>query len=508
MYKLEDWAAVQKVYKQTNSKRETAKILGISRNTVKKLLALDEEPVYQRVVYHSCIDPYKEQIIEWRCKPFEFNGTRIFKELVKIGYEGSIGPLYRFLRKVDEDTELISSKATERVETPVGDQAQFDWTEYDMMVGGRIRKVYCFAMILAASRKKSMVFSLKEDSDAIYEAIQELFEDLGGVTLEMLIDNPKSLVIENDPKTEEDIRYNPHALLLAKHLGTELNACPYYWPRKKGKIENPFKYIEEQFVKGNSFATMEELNRRGKQFIDEWCDEIHGTTRRIPNQHYLLEEKQALLPLTKKRLRFKPLQTRIVSSDSFISIDGSKYSVPVKYVGKTVKYRMIYGFRIEIYDRNEDLILKLEKSYKQHDVVVDKEHYAPIATKFSTSMPQIRRDFTARFKHGKEYLDAAERKVQQPTRHARQILLLTDLYDDEFLDRFIAYSISQDKMDFTSFKSLLKDYNSGKIDLPEAVAADNEHADTADAVSYRDDDPNLTRDCNYYEEYAMTEVAR
>lgn len=32
---LEDWAAVQKVYKTTKSKRATAKILGISRNTVK-----------------------------------------------------------------------------------------------------------------------------------------------------------------------------------------------------------------------------------------------------------------------------------------------------------------------------------------------------------------------------------------------------------------------------------------------------------------------------------------
>jgi ATP-dependent Clp protease ATP-binding subunit ClpX len=39
---LQDWAAVQRVYKQTHSKRKTAEILGISRNTVKKLLALDE----------------------------------------------------------------------------------------------------------------------------------------------------------------------------------------------------------------------------------------------------------------------------------------------------------------------------------------------------------------------------------------------------------------------------------------------------------------------------------
>ena len=266
----------------------------MSRNTVRRLLELTEEPVYRRLVRKSILDDYKEQIIIWRCKPFEFNGTRIFRELMKIGYEGSIGPVYRFLRIIDEDTELISSKATERVETPPGDQAQFDWTEYQITVNGRKRTVYCFAMILAASRKKAVVFSLKQDADAIYEAIQELFEDLGGVTLELLIDNPKALVIDNDPKSEEEIRYNPHALLLAKHLGTELNACPYYWPRKKGKIESPFKYIEEQFVKGNEFATMEELNRRGKRFVDAWCDETHTTTRRIPNQHYLLEEKQTL----------------------------------------------------------------------------------------------------------------------------------------------------------------------------------------------------------------------
>lgn len=316
MYGLQDWAAVQRVYKQTHSKRETAKILKISRNTVKKLLELKEEPVYKRTVYKSCLDEYKELIIEWRCEPYEFNGTRIFKELKDRGYTGSIGPVYRFLQRVDEDVGLISSKATVRIETPPGDQAQFDWSEYSLVVGGRERKVYCFSMILAASRKKAVCFSLKVDAAAIYEAIQELFDDLGGVTLELLIDNPKALVIENNPKSEDEIRYNPQALMLAKHLGTELNACPCYWPRKKGKIESPFKYIEEQFIKGNTFATMEELNRRGKEFINKWCDEVHGTTKRIPNQHYLLEEKATLLPLPKTHYLIKKLQLRIISPDS------------------------------------------------------------------------------------------------------------------------------------------------------------------------------------------------
>lgn len=504
MYGLQDWAAVQRVYKQTHSKRETARILKLSRNTVKKLLELKEEPAYNRMIYKSCLDEYKELIIEWRCKPYEFNGTRIFKELKKKGYAGSIGPVYRFLQRVDEDVGLISSKATVRIETPPGDQAQFDWSEYSMVIGGRERKVYCFAMILAASRKKAVCFSLKVDAEAIYEAVQELFDDVGGVTLELLIDNPKALVIENNPKSEDEIRYNPQAMMLARHLGTELNACPCYWPRKKGKIESPFNYIEEQFIKGNTFATMEELNRRGKEFVNEWCDEVHGTTKRIPNQHYLLEEKATLLPLPQTRYRIKELQKRIISPDSYISVGGSKYSVPVKYVDKTLQFRITYGFRIEVYDLKEKLILTLEVSDKKHDVRTTPEHYEAIAAPVGTSVPQIRRDFTSRFSNGQRYLEAAGRKYDQPTHYARKIMLLSDLYDDATLDRFIGYCVDVGKLDIASFKGILKEYNAGLLSIPNPVV--KETAAVVCGNNYRDDDPALTRDCSYYEANAMAEV--
>ncbi len=504
MYGLQDWAAVQRVYKQTHSIRATAKILGIARNTVKKLLKQTKEPVYNRTVYKSCMDEFKELIIKWRCKPYEFNGTRIFRELKKAGYTGSIGPVYRFLKRVDEDVGLISSKATVRIETPPGDQAQFDWSEYSMVINNREQKVYCFSMILAASRKKAVCFSLEVDAAAIYEAIQELFDDLGGVTQELLIDNPKALVIENNPKSEDEIRYNPQALIMARHLGTELNACPCYWPRKKGKIESPFHYIEEQFIKGNTFATMEELNRRGKTFVNEWCNKVHGTTKRIPNQHYLLEEKETLLPLPKTHYQIKELQSRIISPDSYISIGGNKYSVPVKYVDKMLQFRITYGFRIEIYDMKENWLLSLEVSDKKHMVHTDPAHYEAIATPVSTSIPQIRRDFSSRFKNGQRYLEAAGRKFDQPTHHARKIMLLGDLYDDATLDRFIGYCIEEDKMDIASFKSILRDYNAGRLVLPEPASEGT--MEEGCEKEYRDDDPALTRDCSYYEVNTMAEV--
>lgn len=497
MKNLKDWAAVHKVYGKTKSKRATASILGISRNTVKRLLSMKEEPVYHRTSYSSKIDPYKEQIIEWRCEPYDFNGTRIFRELKKLGYSGSISPIYRFLKKVDEDVDgHISSKATVRHESPPGDQAQFDWTEYQVSVGGRYRTVYCFAMILAASRKKAVCFSLKQDADAIYEAVQELFDDIGGVTLELLIDNPKAFVTSNNPKSEDEIRYNPRALLMATHLGTELNACPCYWPRKKGKIERPFNYIEEQFIKGNSFASMEELNQRGKEFVNEWCDEVHTTTKRIPNQHYLLEEKALLMPLPEKHYYTSNLQERKISPDGYIHVKSNKYSVPVKYVGKKVFFRILYGFRIMIYDNKEVFILSREAFDGKHNIRTDAEHYEAIAPKTPTSIPQIRRDFTERFTNGAAYLMAAGRKFDQPTHYARKIMEFQELYDDDVLDAFIGIAVREDKLDIRSFKMLLREYNNGTMNLNE------QQKNSTSCSKDPPDEHALIRDCSYYEEFA------
>lgn len=242
MKDLQQWAAVTELHRQKVPKQQIAKQLNMSRNTVKRLLRLKEEPRYIREHYPSKMEPYMEKIILWRTHPeYDFNGTRIFRELKKLGYTGTINPIYRVLQKLDEEScGEISKKATVRVETPPGDQAQFDWSEYQVPVNNQIRTIYCFSLVLAASRKKAVCFSLTVDAEAIYEAIQELFDDLGGITQELLIDNPKALVIDNNPRSEDEIRYNQQALLLAAHLGTELNACNCYWPRTKGKCEKPF----------------------------------------------------------------------------------------------------------------------------------------------------------------------------------------------------------------------------------------------------------------------------
>lgn len=490
MKDLQQWAAVQELYKRKVPILQIAKQLGMSRNTVKRLIRLKEEPKYTRSHYPSKVEPYMKQIIKWRVSPeYDFNGTRIYRELKHMGYQGSINPIYRALKKVDEDRSGISPEATVRIETPPGDQAQFDWSPYELEINGKIRKVYCFTMILAASRKKAICFSLLSDADAVYEAIQELYYDLGGVTLELLIDNPKALVIENNPKGEDEIKYNAHALLLAAHLGTELNACNCYWPRTKGKIEKPYQYIEEQFIKGNIFQSMEDLNIKGKEFIREWNKVVHTTTRRIPDEFFGSEEANALLPLPNTRFKMKPLEKRVISNDSFIHIDTNKYSVPVKYAAKQLQYRIVYGFRIELYTMESEYIMSLEVLDGKHGTFKDAEHYEAIAVKTSKSIPQIKRDFTKTFKNGEAYLKAAAAVFQQPSYHARKILELQDLYEPDVLDKILAYAMAHDILDIKSIKQLIRN------DFFEIMAYTNKIIGIVEAT----DIEGITRSCDYYE---------
>lgn len=491
---MQQWAAVQELYKNKVPILQIAKQLKMSRNTVKRLIKLKEEPKYQRTVTKTKVDPYKDKIIKWRTDPFyDFNGTRIYRELKKLGYEGSLSPIYRFLNKISEEKCQVPSIATVRVETPVGDQAQFDWAEYEIMVDGRYQTVYCFSLILAASRLKAICFSLSIDADAIYEAVQDLFADLGGVTLELLIDNPKAFVIDNKSHMDKEVRYNPQALLLAAHLGTELNACQCYRGRTKGKVEKPFQYIEEQFIKGNTFKSMEVLNTEGKSFITKWNNESHGTTKRIPYEHYLQEEADVLLTLPKRKFMQTEMEKRTVSPDCYISVDTNKYSAPALYAGSDVRYRIVYGFRLEIYTGGKEFITAWEIQKGRENIQRNLEHYKAISPKVNKSIPRIKRDFTQTFSNGAKYLEMAQHSLQQPSYHARKILGLLDLYTVDSLDKVLDYCMENGIMGIDPLKKVLKEkYFDIVMGTKQESEKKTEGPETA-----------LIRSCSYYEKESV-----
>lgn len=486
MKDVQDWITVKRLYRNGMSIKAISRQMNMSKNTVKKLVKSKEEPKYVRVVNTTKIDEYRHQIKKWYLEPeFNFIGTRIFRELKILGYTGSIGPVYRYLIFLKDERHKAHSNATVRIETPPGDQAQFDWAEYKIIVDNQIMKVYCFSMILSSSRQKDVMFSLTVDGDAIYEAIQDLFAGFGGVTQELIIDNPKALVIENQQGSPP--KYNIDALRMATHLGTELNACNPYRAKTKGKIEKPFQYIEEQFIKGNSFTSMNDLNTKGKAFIKEWCKVMHTTTRRIPEEAFR-EEKKCLLQLPAKHfVRVQP-EPRKVSLDSLISVKGNKYSVPVAYVEKMVKFRIVYGYILLVYDKKDNLIAQHDISMGKNEVTRSDLHYEDIMQAVPKSIPEVRRIFVKTFERGAEYLEKSSHMVEQSSYHAKQILKLQELYTVPILNRIIGYCIDNNTYTIDGVKEVLK--NKSLEILLESMGSEISAATGSN--------PELTRDLSYY----------
>lgn len=322
-----------------------------------------------------------------------------------------------------------------------------------MTIGGEKITVYCFSLILSASRKKAIIFSKSCDGEAIYEAIHLLFKKFGGVTKELLIDNPKALVDSN--KAGDEVNFNTNALRLAHYLGISLNACNPYRARTKGKVERPFQYIEEQFVKGNKFNSMTELNQAADIFIEEANNSVHRTTLRITNE-FFLEESPHLIPLRSKPFIICDLKERKVSLDSYISVDAVKYSVPVEYVGKKVSFRITLGYKLEIFNKALDIIASHEIIKDKGKMITVDTHYGDLNNIAPKSIPEIIRQFENTFSNGKIFYKNCIPYLKQPSYHLRQIIKLKELYDIDSLDLILKYCIDNNIYEIKAIKTVLK----------------------------------------------------
>lgn len=249
MITMQQWAAIRQLEKQGFGKRTITRMLGISRNTVRRALKQEDIPKYERKKLPvKKVDPFQGMVKEMLWEK-EFIGTRILTEIKKEGYTGSLTTLYRFLSTVKKDPPL---KTTCRYETDPAEQGQFDWTPYKVIRGGKECKVTSFLFILGYSRRKYITFSLNQTLASVIEALEEALRFFGGSPEKVLLDNAKQMIVEH--LADGIVRINETFLKLAGLYRFEPKPCKLYWPRTKGKVERPFYYIEQHFIKGGEFS--------------------------------------------------------------------------------------------------------------------------------------------------------------------------------------------------------------------------------------------------------------
>jgi len=450
---MQQWATIRQLGQQKYGKREIARMLGVSRNTVKRALGQEDVPKYRRTKFPvKKIDPFSRVVKDmlWKKK---FIGTRILTEIKKEGYTGSLTTLYRYLGKIKKDPPL---KTTCRYETEPAKQGQFDWTSYEVMLGGVKRKVICFLFILGYSRRKYMTFSLNKTLLSVIEALEEALRLFGGSPEKILLDNAKQIVIEH--LADGVIRFNETFLKLVGLYRFIPKPCKLYWPRTKGKVERPFYYIEQHLIKGNEFSSIEDLIEKGGKFIDSWDDKVHSTTLEKPKLRFE-KEKEYLISLPEARFSSTIRELRKVSWDCLLSFNGSRYSCPHQFAGKRVWVRQSHGSILEIMDLAGTVIARHSLSDKKGSTIIKEKHYQGIKSSTPKTAPRIREIFMETFREGDSfYRGLVGKTLSNAPYHAKRILEQRRIYQDEYVEKALKKAIQFGAFSHQAVEGILKEY--------------------------------------------------
>ncbi len=264
------------------------------------------------------------------------SAQRIYQDLVADhGYAGSYYAVRRFVHRL----EVAHDLPFRRIECDPGDEAQVDFGTGAPVIGpdGKRRKTHVLRVVLSHSRKGHSEAVARQTTDAFLRCLEDAFRHFGGVPRRLVLDNLKAAVTKAD---WFDPEINPKVRSFGEHYGTVFMPTRPYTPRHKGKVERGVDYVQENALRGRTFASLEEQNR----FLRDWeltvaDTRVHGTTRRHVGNHFADVERAALLPLPPDPFPSFREARRTVHRDGHIEVEHAYYSVPPEYLARAVWVR-------------------------------------------------------------------------------------------------------------------------------------------------------------------------
>ena len=462
---MDSWIKVRSLSASGLSIRAIARELHVSRNTVRKTLRGDSSSQKERKCRSgSALLPFREAII--RMAKEDLIGTRILHELRRLGYTGGMTSFYLFLQEIKKSLPRRREKACVRFETPPGRQAQFDWSPYRVPLGGVLTKVIVFCLIYAYSRRKFYWPSLLETQGAVFEAIERGFAHFGGVPMEILVDNAKVFV--QDPRPSH-FQWNCRFIEFCKHYDVVPRACQVRRAQTKGKVERPFFFLEQHFIKGRHFLDFEDFGRALAAFNSELDDRIHQTLGVPPRQKFE-EERAALSALPPSGFFGTAHFFRKVNWDCLLSFDSSKYSVPFPFAGKEVCVKVSQGLFLEVYSTKNEKVAVHRLAQKKGSVVIDEAHYEGLRKQSPRTMANLKRIFSEEFPEDLLFLEKLLAQYKwNAHHHLRSLLELPNLYSKEHIREAFATAMRYNTFSSHFVRGLLEKQGKFKEESPLAT---------------------------------------
>jgi transposase len=352
---------------QGQGQREIARMLGVSEGSVRYHLRREGVPD-GRADKPMKAEAVKEEIAAWMASRAASGLALHVDELcdhlrAERGYTGSYKSVWRYVRKHYPGPRR---RPYRRVEMPAGAQAQVDWCERSVRIGGREVKAYGLMMVLSHSRAEALVWREGMNQMHWQEGHNACFERLGGVAATLRIDNLKTGMERPGVVNEAYERY-------ARSVGFVVDGCPVRHPEAKGKVESRIAKLADALqLEKHAFADWTELQAHTDRRLGE-----RSRTRICPATGRTVAEswrdEQALLrPVSDLPQPFELAVNRKVQKDCTVNVEGRAYSVPFALEGRVVEVRL-GGSQVQVWVEGKRICEHPRGTSER--VVINPDHY-------------------------------------------------------------------------------------------------------------------------------------
>jgi hypothetical protein len=136
------------------------------------------------------------------------------------------------------------------------------------------------------------------------QSLERAFADFGGGPREILFDQLKAVIIEDQRPDGGKLLENAEFGRFAAHWGFRIRACRPYRAQTKGKVERPVSYLRSSFLYGREFLGDTDLADHCARWLTDVANvRMHGTTGERPAERFARDEQAALQPLAPRPYR-------------------------------------------------------------------------------------------------------------------------------------------------------------------------------------------------------------
>jgi len=331
---VEDWAEIRRLRRSEQMPiAQIARVLGISRNTVKAALASDGPPKYQRAPTGSRADGFEPRIREllraYPQMPSTVIAERIdwpFSIRTLSGKVAELRPVYLPPDPAGRTTYLAGE---------IG-QHDFWFPPVELPVGfGQARtakQLPVLTMITGYARHADGLLIPSRAAEDLFAGWWRLLERLGAV--------PRTLVWDGEGAVGKYRRGGP-VLTAGTHafrgvLGARVVICKPADPEAKGLLERVHGYLETSFLPGRSFTGPADFNAQLGEFFARANRRWRRALGCAPADR-LAADKQAMLPLPPVAPAAGWRVSLRLPRDYYIRLDSNDYSVDPAVIGRRIE---------------------------------------------------------------------------------------------------------------------------------------------------------------------------